>query len=331
MMVATETRPTTTRRFRAMGCPIEVTAVGCAQGRFEHDADEIESFAEEWEQRFSRFRTESELSLLNARAGAEPHRVSHELFAMVARAVRAARESGGMFSPLVLTAVKSAGYDRDFREIQRTGRPITPLLAHVPSIDAVTLDPRKRTIALPAGHGIDLGGIAKGAFVDAVVERYSSEWTGGCINAGGDLRVWGDPPDGAVWTSGIEHPLRPQLDLVQARFTNLAAVSAIATSGRNRRKWQTEHGTAHHLIDLETGSWVAGRIETATAFAADATSADLAAKTLFISVSKQELPVLGSASIGLTIDDRGFGTIWTTHGSDDIEIIPLIARTVETG
>lgn len=330
-MVAIETRPTTTRHFRAMGCPIDVTAVGCARGRFAHDADEIESFAEEWEQRFSRFRTESELSQLNAHAGAEPYRISRELFAMVARAVRAAHESDGMISPLVLLAVKSAGYDRDFRQIRRSGTPITPVPARVPTIDAVLLDPRNSTIALPAGHGIDLGGIAKGAFVDAVVERYSSEWPGGCINAGGDLRVWGASPDGAVWTAGIEHPLRPQLDLVQARFTNLSSVSAIATSGRNRRKWQTDQGTAHHLIDLETGSWVRGRIETATAFAADATSADLAAKTLFISVSKQELPVLGSASIGLTIDDRGFGTIWTTDGTDDIEIIPLIARTVETG
>jgi thiamine biosynthesis lipoprotein len=201
----------------------------------------------------------------------------------------------------------------------------------VPAVDAVLLDGNASRVAIPNGCGIDLGGIAKGAFIDAAVERCARRWPGGCVNAGGDLRVWGEPPSGDCWTVGIESPQHPDLDIVQVRLTDPANISAIATSGRNRRRWQTDRGPGHHLIDPTTGAWVEGRIETASALAAHATGADLAAKTLFISVSRQQPPLLGSASLGLTIDDRGAGTIWTTDGPHHAEIIPLVFHTRETG
>lgn len=314
-----------------MGCPITVIAVGVEDEAFSAAMEEIRGLAELWETRYSRFRPESELSQLNSRAGSGPVTTGPELFAMIERAVEAARATDGLFTPLVLSAVRAAGYDRDFADIRASGFASAGDPRPAPEIDAVTLDPDAGTIALPEGCGIDLGGIAKGAFIDAVVDRFVLHWPGGCVNAGGDLRVWGDPPDGDYWTVGIEYPQQPEFDVVQARLINPDAVSAIATSGRNRRRWQTERGPAHHLIDPATGSWIAGRIETATAFAADAIGADLAAKTLYLSVSNQQLPMLGSASLGLTIDDSGAGTLWTTNERHDVEIVPLIIRTSETG
>lgn len=318
-----------TRSFRAMGCPIAVTGIDIDPRRFELDVAEIVDLAEEWECRFSRFRPESELSWLNARSGLGFVRVSAELYEMVERSVSAAHASGGTFSPLVLSAIENIGYGRDFEAIEEPSFVACP--RPVPPIESLVLDRGNPAISLTFGFGVDLGGIAKSAFIDAVVDRYSSEWPGGCVNAGGDLRCWGTPPDGNVWTAGIEYPQRPELDLVQARFTNLGTISAVATSGRNRRKWQTNRGIAHHLIDPETGSWVTGNVETATAFASDTVTADLAAKSLFITVSKNESPRLGGATLGLTIDDRGFGTLWTTNDAHDVEIIPLIAHAVETG
>lgn len=314
-----------------MGCPITVTTVGVEADELARSMQEIRDLAELWEARFSRFRPESELSQLNDRAGKGPVEISPELFAAIDRAVEAARATGGLFSPLVLPAVRAAGYDRDFAELRTSGLARAGDSHPVPDIDVILLDHVAGTISLPAGCGIDLGGIAKGAFIDAVVDRFAPDWPGGCVNAGGDLRIWGDPPDGDCWTVGIEYPSQPELDVVQARLVDPNAVSAIATSGRNRRRWQTERGPAHHLIDPTTGLWAEGRIETATAFAADAVGADLAAKTLFLSTSRQQLPVLGNASLGLTIDDRGAGTLWTTNERHDVEIVPLIIRTSEAG
>ncbi len=314
-----------------MGCPITVTAVGVTEQSLARDAVEVQALAEEWETRYSRFRPESELSLLNARAGQGPVSVTSHLFAMIQRAIDAARASSGCFSPLVLNAVRASGYDRDFAELGKIGVRRIADPEPAPDSGVVSLDGTTGSVTIPNGCGIDLGGIAKGAFIDAVVERLSSRWPGGCVNAGGDLRVWGEPPSGDCWTVGIECPQQPDLDIVQVRLTNLSVVSAVATSGRNRRRWQTDRGPAHHLIDSATGAWVEGRIETASALAADAIGADLAAKTLFLSVSRQQQPLLGSASLGLTIDDRGAGTIWTTDGPHHAEITPLIFHTREIG
>lgn len=314
-----------------MGCPITIIAVGVGRHEFSTAMDEIRDLAELWETRFSRFRPESELSRLNGRAGSDPIAVGPELFAMIERAVEAARSTDGLVTPLVLPAVRAVGYNRDFVQIRDAGFASAGHPQPAPAIDVLVLDREAGTVVLPDGCGIDLGGIAKGAFIDAVVDRFASHWPGGCVNAGGDLRIWGVPPDGDCWAIGIEYPQQPEFDAVQARLVNPGVVCSIATSGRNRRRWQTERGPAHHLIDPVTGSWVNGRIETATAFAADAVSADVAAKTLFLSTSNQQLPVLGNASLGLTIDDCGAGTLWTTNERHDVEIVPLIVRTSEAG
>ena len=309
-----------------MGCGITVTAVGAMAAPFAEAMGDIQDLAEVWEARFSRFRAESELSQLNARAGKGPVPVHPSLFALIERAIDTARASDGLFNPLVLNAVRSVGYDRDFAELRPAEAIYLPDPEPVPGFEQVELDRDALTVSLPAGCGIDLGGIAKGAFIDAAVERLSPEWPGGCVNAGGDLRVWGVPPGDDCWTIGIEYPQRPNLDIVQIRLTDLAAASAVATSGRNFRRWQTDRGPAHHLIDPTTGAWVVGNIETASAVAADATGADLAAKTLFLSVSRQQRPLLGSASLGITIDDRGAGTIWNTDDHHHAEVVPLIVR-----
>jgi thiamine biosynthesis lipoprotein len=324
-------RESTGSTFRAMGCPITITAVGAGRRVFGSDLVEIVRLAEAWETLFSRFRVESELSLLNRQAGRGSVVVGAELFAMVERAVEAGLASEGLYSPLVLGAVRHAGYDRDFAALAGTVAKIGATSGPVPSLDAIALDRGQHTVALAESAGIDLGGIAKGAFIDAVVERYREEWPGGCVNAGGDVRVWGEPPDGRVWTVGIEYPQHPELDIAQACLIDLDGVSAVATSGRTRRRWQTDRGPAHHLIDPSTGSWVTGSIEAATAFAPDAVSADLAAKTLFISISTHQVPALGSASCGLTIDDRGFAALWKSNDCHHVEINSLIARVVEAG
>jgi FAD:protein FMN transferase len=324
-------RPMQAETFRAMGCPINVTIVGPDSGAFRREMIDIIAAAEDWEQRFSRFRADSEISRLHARAGTGPIPVSRELFILVERAIEESERSGGAFNPLVLGALQNAGYDRDFDDVRHRATWSNGAASAVPPLESITLNRRRQTIALAESAGIDLSGIAKGAFIDAVIERYAEAWPGGCFNAGGDVRVWGLPPDGDTWTVGLEHPNWPELDIAQVRLINLDVASAVATSGRNRRKWNTAQGVAHHLIDPSTGLPVEGDVVTATAFAADTITADIAAKTLFITVSKNEEVQLGRATTGLTIDAHGLGKIWKYDGTNDIEIIPLIARVGAAG
>lgn len=315
--------------FRAMATPITLTAVGHDQARFIADVQEIEVLAEEWEERFSRFRPESGLSRLNAGAGQGAQTVDPPLFDLIERALAASHQTGGLFNPLVLPAMLRNGYDRTFRDVRARGEWQSTPGIPVPGADRIVLDRIARTIDLPTGAQIDLDGIAKGAFVDAAFERLAGRWDGGCINAGGDLRLWGVPPDGDCWRTGIEDPLHPDRDLAIAKVLNPATTGAIATSGRNRRRWRTSNGIAHHLIDPASGEPSQGGVETATAFAADAISADVAAKVLFLSTARDGAGELFGAALGITIDRRGHGSRWEGEHAHDLEIVPVVVWTGE--
>jgi thiamine biosynthesis lipoprotein len=314
------------RSFFAMGCPMEIIGVEVSPGRFEAEAEEIVALAERWEAALSRFRPESALCRLNAAAGTGPLRTDDLVFDLVEAALEMSRRSKGYFNPLILPSLQRAGYDRDFSDIGTAPVP-GDAGTSIPDIEEIELFPEHRTIALSAGAHLDLGGIVKGAFLDAVVEEFGRFWPGGCIDAGGDLRIWGRPPSGDRWRVGIEDPFDPSRDLAQAVILDPERAGAIATSGRNRRRWRTAGGYAHHLVDPMTGLPAAGSIETATAFAATGIAADVAAKALFLSLSRHESPLLVDAVHGIAIDEQGAGLCWSATDELAIDILPVVVRT----
>ena len=69
----------------------------------------------------SRFRSDSELSRLNAAAGAEV-RCSAGLFEAIEVALAMAAATDGLVDPTVGLAMNRLGYDRDFADVRRRGR-----------------------------------------------------------------------------------------------------------------------------------------------------------------------------------------------------------------
>jgi FAD:protein FMN transferase len=89
---------------------------------------------------------------------------------------------------------------------------------------------------------LDPSGLVKGWSVEVasamLVERGSVNH---CINAGGDIRLRGEPEPGRPWHAGIAHPLEPGALTVIVAGTDLA----VATSGTAER--------GLHVIDPLTG------------------------------------------------------------------------------
>ena len=83
-------------------------------------ADRAVDRLRELEARWSRFRSESEISRLNARPGV-PVIVSAETYALVERAVEGAAMTGGLFDPTLLPELRDAGYDRSFEFVGGVG------------------------------------------------------------------------------------------------------------------------------------------------------------------------------------------------------------------
>jgi thiamine biosynthesis lipoprotein len=288
-----------------MSGTVELIAVGVSARALARAVDLGQRLAEEWENRFSRFREESQLSGLNT-AAAAPVPVDDEFIRMLDTVRRAVRRTGGRFDPSILPALEAAGYDRDITRIRYGVAPgasagFRPAAGHA-GWERVLIDRARREIRLPVGMRIDLGGIAKGAFVDRLALALA-EWPGGCIDAGGDLRVWGLPPDGHEWTIGIEDPGQPERDLLVARLPASASIG-VATSGIHRRWWRAGDRIAHHLIDPRSGAPLEGDIRSATAFARDVTTAEVATKALMMGAMPESIDTFG-ATMAVVVSTDG--------------------------
>ena len=294
-----EDLPVEEDRFRVMGSDAHVIVVGPAGllDRARRRLDDLEA-------RWSRFREDSELCRLNAANGA-PVVVSEDTFALLVHARDAWRSTGGAFDPTVLEALEAAGYDRDFQAIppmsSRAGAPC----ARAPGCDDMELDPIVRSIRLPPGVRIDLGGIGKGFAADLVSQELLEAGAQGvCVNLGGDLRVDGAAPSGDAWVIAVE------LDGDEGQFLTPSlqlASGAVATTSRARRTWRRGEMTCHHIIDPRTGRPAETPWTSATVIAARAVHAEPFAKAAFLapSVSAAADALRDYGLAGLLFDNEG--------------------------
>lgn len=198
----------------------------------------------------SRFRDDSELSLLNASSGRTVP-VSADLCAALDVALRAARATGGLVTPTVGEAMIRIGYDRDFPLLARDQQAVLPRHAPVPAWQDIRLDRAARTVRVPAGVLIDLGATAKAWAADRIAGRAAARL--GCgvlVSLGGDVAVSGPPPR-AGWTIGVADTCEAPLD--EAAHVVCLTGGGLATSGTAARRWWRAGRAAHHIVDPATG------------------------------------------------------------------------------
>lgn len=288
-------------RFRAMSVEVALTGIGVGPEEVAHAVAEGSRLAAWWEQRFSRFRPDSDLSRLNGAAG-RPVRVEPATIDLIERAAEAVARSGGRFDPSILPALEAAGYRASWAG--RAAWPETQPGATRPGAGIagwarVAIDRRASTVALPPGMRIDLGGVAKGAFVDLLAERLTA-WPGGAVDAGGDLVAWGDAPGDGGWTVGVEDPNDPEADLLTLALPP-GVRTGVATSGTTRRRWPTASGPAHHLIDPASGRPLPDAVAAVTAVASCAADADVAAKVVAVALATGATPDLVDAATAVVV------------------------------
>ncbi|HLJ81085.1 MAG TPA: FAD:protein FMN transferase [Ktedonobacterales bacterium] len=260
-------------KFVAMG----TTVTALLSERHAHDgAEGVQALFAEWEDVLSRFKPESELSRLNARAGA-PVSVSPLLYTVLETALQAADATQGIYDPTLLTQIVAIGYDVSFETLPADVAAMLHTATPLPGGGwrDITLDPVRHTVTLPRGIGLDFGGIAKGMAVDAVLGWLRQV---GCehalVNAGGDLATLGLPPSVDAWPVAV--PLRDGWQTVPL------ARGAVATSGVARRHWRQGGVTRHHLLDPRTGQPATGGLWSVSAAAETCAQAEVAAKAAFI-------------------------------------------------
>lgn len=259
--------------FRAMGCQM-LAVIDRDEQRAADLLADVPGWFEGWEQQLSRFRDDSALMRLNA-AG-QPFAAPPALWSVIGVALRAARQSDGLVSPTTHDALAAAGYDRTFAEIDRD-RDRAPEIAQPPDWRLIARNERARTVTLPAGTHIDLGGVAKGWAADQAARRLAACGPA-LVDAGGDISVSGPMAGGAPWPIAVASPFAPEETLGML----LIRRGAVATSGRDYRRWRRGGVEQHHIIDPRTGRPADTDVLAATVVGLDGPSAEMAAKVALI-------------------------------------------------
>jgi FAD:protein FMN transferase len=252
------------RTWSAWSCTVRLTVddpavLGAACGELKALMDRVDKAA-------SRFRPDSELSAVNTRAGAMVP-VSRLLVDLVDVSLVAASVSGGAVDPTVGAAVISAGYDDDIEAVRRRFPQPQVEPDPVPGWQQVRLNRKLALLGVPEGSALDLGATAKAWTADRAALVLSKRY--GCavlVEIGGDLRAAGEPVQ--PWVITVAERAGDPGVLVTLGHGGLT------TSTRTVRRWETPHGSAHHVIDPQTGRPADGPWRTASVWAPTAVRAN---------------------------------------------------------
>jgi thiamine biosynthesis lipoprotein ApbE len=288
-MVALDSLPTrpdmlATARWQALGTGVvlrvtDPPALAKARALVERELDAIDRAC-------SRFRPNSELSRLNARAGGGPVRITPQLAEALGVALRAAELTNGDVDPTVGAALVLAGYDRDWQLLDPPGE--EPGAAFPPPLRArlrsghrtIEFDRELATVRVPRGIVLDLGATAKAWAADRAARAVHTAYDcGTLVSLGGDIATAGRPPAGGWWIHVTDdHRSGPDAP----GQTIAIAGGGLATSSTSVRRWSRNGSTMHHIIDPATGAPARGPWRTVSVAAADCTDANIASTAALV-------------------------------------------------
>lgn len=287
-----------------MGTDVILAASGDDPGLITTGFSLARDFIRQSEVRFTRFTETSELAQLNRSAGEWFH-ASADMFQVIEAALQLAEDTDGLFNPAVLPALMAAGYDRSFELIAESKLPAVPhQVAEIIEFSTLQLDERSRSVLMPIGMQIDLGGIAKGWIVEQAAHQLA-EYSDACaVSAGGDMFLVNTPRYEKGWEVGLENPLAPEQDIALLHIPP----GGLATSSTAKRQWHQDGRLQHHLIDPRTGEPAQTEWLSVTVWADTAVEAEVYAKALLIAGPRDADTILSKMNTiaYLAVDKKGW-------------------------
>lgn len=229
--------------------------------------------------------------------------ISQETRKMLSLAKLLARQSDSQFNPAIGGLIRLWGFHTDRYPVQTpppSATAINDWLSHSPTMEQLFLEGANVS---SSNHKLqlDVSGFAKGYAVDRVIDRLKlAEVPAALINAGGDLRAYGQSAD--AWRIAVRNPVSGDV---------LAGISingdeAIFTSGNYIRYKEHDGMRYSHILDPSTG-YPVDRIVSATVIANEGSIADAAATALIIAGESGIRPLMHAMSLThvLLLDAEG--------------------------
>lgn len=304
------------REGRALGSRLRLTAAaGTSPDGLDAAWAAADAIFDEVDRSMSRFRDDSELTLLNRRlarrAGAAALTApawipSRSLAAALVVADRARRMTGGRFDARVV---------EDLDRLGAAG------VSQGTSLESPAGRIRRGTQPLVARHGrgplallapADLGGLGKGLALRWARRAAAATLgaTGFLLDAGGDIASSGPPADpsgagGGGWSIAIEDPTAAGQVVATVE---LWPDQSIATSSVRVGRWTAADGQAvHHLIDPATGEPGGAGLRAVTVAWPDPAWAEVWSKALFLE---------GADGIAMAARRRGLAAWWVDDAGE---------------
>jgi thiamine biosynthesis lipoprotein len=293
-----------------MGTVLEITLVGRDERDLRSTLDELFDLAARLERRLSVTDPDSDLSLFNRGAGRGPQAVDPELAEILRLALDHSRLTRGSFDvtvgPLVALWTQAA---------ERGAPPAPGVLARARSRvgPGVLRTHEDGTVELTrAGSFVDLGGIAKGYALDAMLPRLRARGIRRALLSFGQSSTWalGAPPGSEGWRLLIRGPDEGFLGVMRLRDRALSVSGSLG-------QWVEIAGRRYgHVLDPRSGQPLTQRRQ-ALVVAPDASRAEALSKALLILGEEEGVALVGAqpGCEGLLVDAAGGS--WMTPGWDE--------------
>lgn len=200
----------------------------------------VENIIIKFQDDFSRFDSQSKLSLLNKEKNIATNR---ELAEMIVFAEKLHQQSGGLFDIFIRRQLEEIGYGEALSQKIDGGEEV---------LERVVFD--KQSIKLKTKREIDLGGIGKGYLIDQIAKYLQKE----CrlkyflINGGGDIYAT-NSPDGPIELL-LEHPTNKDQYIGKVFLEN----QSLCASSSFKRSWEFGGKKRNHFIDTKEGRFLVG-------------------------------------------------------------------------
>ena len=232
---------------------------------------------ETFEAKYSRFRSDSLVSRINAAAGRSWVEIDEEMEQLLVLCDTLHFMTRGVLDPTALPLIRLWNW--------KVERPVIPGADQIAAARSLVGWPKVQRqpgkILLPEpGMALDFGGFGKEYAVDLVAQiAVDHDIANVLVDFGHDLRGLGAPPGRPAWHIGIEDPHRPGTSSASMALTGNRG---IASSGDYVRCFTVGGRRYGHIIDPRTGWPVANGCTQVTVLAGTCLQAGVLSTTAFV-------------------------------------------------
>lgn len=206
--------------------------------------------------------------------------VSDECFELIKTAVDISDATNGNFDITVYPAVSLWGFTTSEYKVPVKDE-ILEAKAKI-GYNKIILDENTKSVKVPIGTSLDLGGIAKGYIADKAAEVLNQNGvTSALLNFGGNIRLIGSKPENEAFKIGIKAPFS------EGYFATLNAKDTTASTAGGYERYFEENGVRyHHILNPHTAAPSESDILSATVIGDSGAVCDALATASFVTGSK---------------------------------------------